>query len=115
MLSNPFVFVLGMLALIFSMPLLAIWTEHRRKMVELTARLKAQSSSGGQAQDQMRDLGRQLAELRSTATEFDLSFDAALQRLESRMDLMDERLKRLEGVRASEPVTASEQVRLGAR
>jgi len=32
---NPFVFVLGLMALIFSIPLMAIWTEHRRRVLEM--------------------------------------------------------------------------------
>lgn len=41
-------------------------------------------------------LRRQMAELRETTTNYDLSFDAALQRMESRTGAMEERLRQLE-------------------
>jgi septal ring factor EnvC (AmiA/AmiB activator) len=115
MLNNPFVFVLGILALIFSIPLLAIWTEHRRRMAELTARIRTEKAPTGQVQDQLRDLGRQISDLRATATEFDLSFDTALQRMESRLNHMDERMKRLEQARGGTSSEPSEEARIGVR
>lgn len=109
---NPFLFVLALMAIIFSVPIVAIWTEHRRKMAELQARLRSERAD---STNEVKDLARQIADLRSTATEYDLSFDSALQRLESRMDLLDERLKRLEGVAAPSETVQANQVRLGER
>ena len=111
----PFVIVLGIMALVFAIPLTAIWTQHKRKMTEMQLRLRAERGSDGASADQVRELAKQLAELRSTATEYDMSFDSALQRLESRMDLMDERLKRLEAARASAVPGTPNEVRLGER
>ena len=109
---NPFLFVLGLMAIIFSIPLFAIWTEHKRKMAELNLRLRSERDASS---DQVKDLARQIADLRATATEYDLSFDSALQRLESRMNLMDERLKRLEGTSGTGETDSVNPVRLGAR
>ncbi len=115
MLFNPFMFVLGIMALVFSIPALAIWTEHKRKMAEMQLRLKSARDAEGASEAQVRELAKQLAELRSTATEYDLSFDSALQRLESRMNLLDERLKRIEGQSATVAQDDSNEIRLGAR
>jgi hypothetical protein len=112
---NPFLFVLGIMALVFSVPLVAIWTEHRRKLLELKLRLNAERDARAPSGDEVRDLARQLSELRATATEYDISFDSALQRLESRMNLLDERLKRLEHSSGTTAEQDAAEVRLGAR
>ncbi len=112
---NPFMFVLGILALVFAVPLMAIWTEHRRKVLEMQLRLRAERGSDAAPKEQVRELAKQLADLRSTATEYDLSFDSALQRLESRMDLLDERLRRIEESRPAAASDSSNEVRIGVR
>ncbi len=46
---------------------------------------------------ELAELRKQVEALRDTTTKYDLSFDTALQRLESRMSHMEERQKALEG------------------
>ncbi len=105
---NPFVFVLGIMALVFSVPLAAILTEHRRKLYEIKLRTQG---AGGQQYEQLK---KELSELRATATEFDLSFDTALQRLEQRIERLEERLQRLERAMPAATQAAEDiEVRLG--
>jgi hypothetical protein len=56
---------------------------HQRAMAELELK-KGQSVSHGSSSE-MQEISRQLHELRDTTTRYDMSFDAALQRLESRV------------------------------
>jgi len=91
---NPFLFVLALMAIIFSIPLAAIITEHRRKLAEL--RLRSKTAPDEQTLAKIQDLTRQIADLRATATEFDLSFDTALERLESRMGHLETRVQSME-------------------
>jgi hypothetical protein len=109
---NPFLFVLALMALIFSIPLVAIITEHRRKLAEL--RLKARAAPEDQTLAKIQDLTRQIADLRSTAMEFDLSFDAALERLESRMGHLENRMQSMERRAGVEPEQKAEAANVSA-
>lgn len=105
---SPYVFVLSILAFVFMVPLAAILTEHRRKLYEIKLRTEG---TGGQ---QYEELKKELSELRATATEFDLSFDTALQRLEQRIERLEERLQRLERTMPAASQAAEDlEVRLG--
>jgi hypothetical protein len=44
----------------------------------------------------MRDLKRQIEELRDTTTKYDMSFDTALQRIESRVSNVENRVSGIE-------------------
>lgn len=94
MLYNPFFFVLAILAIVFSVPLLGIWTEHRRKLAEM--RLRAAAAPSEQLSAKLLGLHKEIADLRATATEYDLSLDTALETLGQRVDHMEERLRRIE-------------------
>lgn len=75
------------LVLIFGLPIIAILTAHHRKVLEL--RIKARSAPDKQVMARLDALSKEVADLRATATEYDLSFDAALQRLESRVERLE--------------------------
>lgn len=82
------------MAIIFSVPLLAILTEHRRKVLQM--KLNARSAPDAEIIEKLQDLTKQLADLRATTTEYDLSFDTALQRIESRIEHLERRVQALE-------------------
>jgi hypothetical protein len=69
--------------MIFGVGGLAILLEHFQKI----AKIKADSNAAGNAQvaDALDSIRREIGELRDTTTRYDLSFDSALQRLESRV------------------------------
>jgi hypothetical protein len=83
--------IVGTLA-VFGIPLSAIWTHHLREI----AKIKAEKGDGGKGNAEilrevqaMRD---EMATLRDTTTKFDMSFDAALSRLEQRMDKAEQNI-----------------------
>ena len=69
--------------MIFSIPLLAIWTHHRRKMEELRAQRAANYSDEIRAE--FASVRAEIKSLRETAMQYDLSFDTSLQQLERRL------------------------------
>lgn len=83
----------GIIAIIclFGMP---IFFHHQRKMLEM--RMKSQGQEGQNLASELREIKNQMAELRDTTTRYDMSFDSALQRLESRMGQMDQRIHSIE-------------------
>lgn len=74
-------------------PIVAIITSHRQR--ELEMRLKLQQGDGNVAAE-LRELKSQLADLRDTTTHYDMSFDSALQRIESRVGNVEQRLGAVE-------------------
>src|SRR2546429_624290 len=84
---------------IFGWPVLKILTNHHARITQM----KLERGGGAAGIDEIRQLKDQGAELRDTTTRYDISFDAALQRLESRVARVEER--------AVEPET--ESLRIG--
>lgn len=78
----------------FGIPLAAILTYHHRRVLEM--KLKLRDAAGQDVRTEIADLRQQLSELRDTATRYDLSFDAALQRIESRVERIEQRVQSLE-------------------
>ena len=78
-----FIAVLGGL----SIPLMVIWTKHQRKMLELQMSMRNQASEAIAAQ--IEELRAEVRSLRDTSTQYDLSFDTAMQRMERRMDMLE--------------------------
>ena len=75
----------GVLAIlmVFGIPMLAIWTGHRRKMLELQLQMRGQVDTNANAE--IAALREEVRALRDTTMQYDLSFDAALQRMERRV------------------------------
>lgn len=73
-------------------PIIAIimttMTKFLKDMAEIRARTAAQPSS--QVAEELSKMRREMAELRETSTKFDMSFDAALTRLEQRVDRIED-------------------------
>lgn len=75
----------GMIAVlcVFGIPLSAIWTSHRRKVLALQLQLRGQGDNG--LRSELEALRQEVRSLRDTSTQYDLSFDTALQRMEQRV------------------------------
>ena len=94
--------------IVFSIPLMLIWTFHKRKMEEI--RLKRQGMMTEEVRAEFAALRAELASLRDTSMQYDLSFDTSLQRLERRVEHV-ERQARLQ----MDITPPSESVTLGGR
>ena len=79
---------LAAVILIFGTGFMAVWGEHQRKLLEARARLGNQDSS---TLEELQRLRKEVQELRDTTTRYDMSFDTALQRLESRVANVEQR------------------------
>lgn len=83
-----------------------IWTHHKRAMLQL--RLKMGQDADSSVLAEMQALKQQMAEMRDTTTRYDMSFDAALQRIESRVGHVEGRVNSIE---ASETRQITQDVR----
>jgi uncharacterized protein YicC (UPF0701 family) len=84
-------------------PISAIITAHLREMARIKARGGSEMSNEIRAE--LNEMKSQLAALRDTTTKFDMTFDAALERLEQRVDRIEERQVSASSIR---PSTAAE-------
>src|SRR5436190_883648 len=76
--------------LIFGIPFFAIGTEHRRRMMELQLKLRNQGDESVKASiEALRD---EVRSLRDTTTQYDVSFDSVLQRMEQRVERLERRV-----------------------
>ena len=80
--------------LIFGMPFVGIITAHHRKLMEMKLKMGAQLQSTSSSE--FLELRRAIDELRDTTTRYDISFDAALQRIESRVGHLEGRVNSIE-------------------
>ena len=74
--------ILCIFGLPMSIPLLNLWSKHQREMLEL--RLQLQQGNGS-SHTEIEALRQEIQALRETSMQYDLSFDAALQRVEQRV------------------------------
>ncbi len=82
------------IALIFGgIPITGMVTYHQRKMAEIKARMGGVEAT--EIKEQVTAMRKDMAELRDTATRFDVSFDAAITRLEQRMDRAETTLSKV--------------------
>lgn len=81
--------IFGVVALLLSIPLYYLWGTHRRKMEEL--RLQRNVSVAQETKTAIEELRREMLALKDTTTQYDMSFDVALQRLESRVGHLEQR------------------------
>ena len=89
---------------VFGIPLTAIWTTHRRKVLELQLQLRGQGDNG--LRSELEALRQEVRSLRDTSMQYDLSFDTALQRMEQRVERME---------RGAIPMQSEEQMQVGVR
>ncbi len=82
------VLVIGMLGgLLLLLPFYAIWTFHRRKLEEIRVQGKVQVAD--ETQRVLEEFRKELHALRDTTTNYDVSFDNALHRIEARMSHLE--------------------------
>ena len=79
---------------VFSIPLFALWSNHRRKVLEMQLRLREPAAVGNHAE--IEALRQEIRTLRDTSTQYDLSFDTALQRMERRVEGIENRVQSLQ-------------------
>jgi polyhydroxyalkanoate synthesis regulator phasin len=95
--------ILIFFAMAFGVGVIAIIAEHFQKIAQIKA--DAQKRASGEMANVIEALRREVAQLRDTTTNYDLSFDSALQRLESRVERLEGRVSANEQVSAcSQPV-----------
>ena len=80
---------LGGMATVFSIPGLLIWTYHRRKMEEL--KLQRSGLTKEEIRAEFVSVRAEIQALRDTSTQYDLSFDNALQQMEHRLGTLERR------------------------
>src|SRR5437016_826215 len=74
---------------IFGWPVIKILTNHHARITQM--KLEMRGGGGTAVLNEMRELKQQVNELRDTSTRYDISFDAALQRMESRIARVEQR------------------------
>jgi hypothetical protein len=92
--------LVGIIA-VFGIPIVAILTSHQQKMAKL--RSESHQGADGRVLEELQSLKQQMAELRDTTTRYDMSFDAALQRIESRVGSIEGRVSTLEQNTVQQP------------
>ena len=73
---------------VLSIPLLAIWTHHRRKMEEMS--LRRQQVLTEDIRAEFAAVRQEIKALRDTTMQYDLSFDTNLHNLERRMTQLEQ-------------------------
>ena len=76
--------------MVFGIPLFAMWTHHRRKMMEMQLRIKEPNEVSSKSE--IEALRQEIRMVRDTSTQYDLSFDTALQRMEHRVEGIERRV-----------------------
>src|SRR5207248_2929868 len=84
----------GLFALILAIPFYVLWTSHRRKIEEMRLRHKVQIADETKAA--IAALRQEFTALRDTTTQYDVSFDTALHRIESRLTNVEQRVNSVE-------------------
>jgi hypothetical protein len=87
--------LIGLVAVvcIFGWPIIALFLNHQRKMAEING---GGGKNGQMVLSELQEMKRQIAELRDTTTRYDMSFDTALQRIESRVGTVEQRVQTIE-------------------
>jgi hypothetical protein len=80
--------------MVLAIPWYAISTYHRRKLEEIRAKQKL--DIGEETRAAIEGLRKEVAALRDTSTQYDVSFDTALNRLDSRMSHLEQRVRTVE-------------------
>jgi len=88
--------IIGLVAvsLIFGIPIVKIWTDHQRKVLEMKLQLRNQGDTGLRAEFEA--LKQEVRSLRDTSTQYDLSFDTALVRMEHRVEGVERNVQALQ-------------------
>jgi hypothetical protein len=84
----------GFLGMAMLIPFFAIWTWHKRKVEEI--RMRKGVLIAEETRKAIEGLRAEMASLRDTTTQYDVGFDTALHRLESRMANVEQRVTQVE-------------------
>ena len=76
-------------ALLLTIPFYAIWTYHKRKLEEIRAQRDVRVSE--ETRRAIAELREEFKQLRDNSSAYDVSIDSALQRLESRINNVEQR------------------------
>lgn len=87
--------IVTVIGIIFGVGALAIITEHLQKMAQIR-HSHATDESHDRVMQTLAEVQLELKQLRDTTSEYDLSFDTALQRIESRVSHIEQRVQQLE-------------------
>ena len=82
--------------LFLGIPFFALWTHHKRKILEIELRLHNPAEVGSGLRAEVEALRQEVRGLRDTTTQYDLSFDSALQRMEGRVEGIDRRIQSIQ-------------------
>lgn len=80
--------------MILMIPFVGIMTHHRRKLEEL--RMRQTASIADETRAAIEAVRKEVEALRDTATQYDVSFDAALHRIDSRVGNLEQRMQHVE-------------------
>ena len=75
---------------VFGIPIVAILTSHRQKVLEMQMRMRNEGDAGVRAS--VEALRQEVQQLRDTTLQYDLSFDNALQRMDQRVEGLERRV-----------------------
>lgn len=103
--------MIPMMALLI--PITALISKHFKDLAEIKARQSTGTSS--EIKEQLAAIRREMAELRDTTTRFDMSFDAAITRLEQRVDQIEDVESVSSGSHTKPVVEERETVRVGRK
>ncbi len=87
-------------AMIFAIPIVAIWTRHQRKMAEIQAMRGPQVDLN--MQTELQALRNEVRSLRDTTMQYDLSFDTALQNMERKHEGLERKVQNMQHDSVSE-------------
>jgi methylthioribose-1-phosphate isomerase len=102
--------LIGLVAvvMVFGIPITAIVTAHFRQLAQM--KMNRSSEQDQALLHELQAVKQQIEQLRDTTTQYDMSFDTALQRLESRMSHIEQRVNAVEQ-RAASPNTETQSLK----
>ncbi len=99
-----FEFVIAVTAIGCGAGVITEWIKHRSKVAEmkLQARATADTNVQGTLDALRQEMRAEIQALRDTTTQYDLSFDTALQRMERRVEGVERRIQEAETNRSAD-------------
>ncbi len=86
--------IVAIIMVSLGIPMIAIWTTHKRKMLELQLQLRQDGDTG--VRQELMAMREEMRSLRDTSMQYDLSFDTALQKMDQRMMAVERRVNQVE-------------------
>ena len=96
-----------------TIPLVAIFVKSQQKIAEMKIQMGVgagtESAALNEVKNEIQALRREVASLRDTTTAFDMSFDAAISRLETRVDRIEDTKSAVSPLRSTPPTRTDEE------